>query len=258
MSIHGFVVNGNIEKYDFNALKNAPLANGTGRDSLLVVNGTDPNTASGNVSFAAGAGTEASGYVSTAIGAFSIASGVGSFAGGRKASSIEYPTTASGEDSFAFGLSAKATGNKSVAFGQATNALANMAFAAGNQSTASGNASIAVGYLNEASGAASVAMGDHTSATGRAATVFGAYNVADNSAVDDSHGVGARKYLFTIGNGTADDARSNAMTVDWDGNIVAAGKMTVGAGPTDNMDIATKQYVDNQRTSLLIHVTDVQ
>lgn len=350
-------------KYRADPSSGVVVVRGTGRDSVLVVNGTDPNTASGNVSFAAGSGTEASGYVSTAIGAFSIASGIGSFAGGRKASSIEYPTTASGEDSFAFGLSAKATGNKSVAFGQVTNALANMAFAAGNQTTASGNAAFAMGYKSIASGASSVAIGtqntaseecavalgygntasegcavalgaDNTAsgvdsfaagglnvasgeaatalglrtiasgkgslavgskltssdettasglgsvaiglstlasgggsvamgqktvanatcsaaignnvkATGRAAMAIGQFNVEDTNAEDISHGGGARKYLFIIGNGTADDARSNAMTVDWDGNGIFAGKLTVGAAPTADMDVATKKYVDD-------------
>lgn len=41
------------------------------------------------------------------------------------------------------------------------------------------------------------------------------------------------------------DTRSNAYTLDWDGNGVYAGKLTVGTAPTNNMDVATKQYVDN-------------
>lgn len=36
------------------------------------------------------------------------------------------------------------------------------------------------------------------------------------------------------------------MTVDWDGNAVVAGKLTVGAAPVNAMDVATKQYVDQQ------------
>jgi hypothetical protein len=64
------------------------------------------------------------------------------------------------------------------------------------------------------------------SATGRACLVSGQYNVLDDNPVDTSHGNGARKYIFIIGNGTADDARSNAITVDWDGNLVASGNVT--------------------------------
>jgi hypothetical protein len=47
-----------------------------------------------------------------------------------------------------------------------------------------------------------------------------------------------------VGNGNAIDARSNARTLDWQGNEVLAGKLTIGVGPTANMDVATKQYVD--------------
>ena len=39
-------------------------------------------------------------------------------------------------------------------------------------------------------------------------------------------------------------ARSNARTLDWDGNEVLSGKLTVGTAPTNNMDVATKLYVD--------------
>lgn len=37
---------------------------------------------------------------------------------------------------------------------------------------------------------------------------------------------------------------SNAYTLDWNGNAVYAGKLTVGANPVNLMDVATKQYVD--------------
>lgn len=37
---------------------------------------------------------------------------------------------------------------------------------------------------------------------------------------------------------------SNAYTLDWNGNAVYSGKLTVGANPVNLMDVATKQYVD--------------
>ena len=40
------------------------------------------------------------------------------------------------------------------------------------------------------------------------------------------------------------NTRSNARTLDWDGNEVLAGKLTLGAAPTANMDATTKLYVD--------------
>ncbi len=157
----------------------------------------------------------ASGAGAIAAGAGATASGVCSFAFGSLSRSYGSPE-ASGAASFAFGLASKASGNYSIAFGQ----------------------------VPEAKAVAALAFGDHVIASGRASLVAGRYNVEDENAVDASHGAGARKYLLIIGNGTADDARSNAMTVDWDGNEVLAGKLTLGAGPTEDMDAATKQYAD--------------
>ena len=49
-----------------------------------------------------------------------------------------------------------------------------------------------------------------------------------------------------IGGGTSNTERANIRTLDWSGNEMLAGKLTVGAGPTNNMDVATKQYVDSK------------
>ena len=38
--------------------------------------------------------------------------------------------------------------------------------------------------------------------------------------------------------------------MDWSGNEVLAGKLTVGTAPTNNMDVATKQYVDTATASI--------
>ena len=50
-------------------------------------------------------------------------------------------------------------------------------------------------------------------------------------------------YVEIVGNGNS-TARSNARTLDWSGNEVLAGKLTVGSDPINNMDVTTKQYVD--------------
>ena len=55
---------------------------------------------------------------------------------------------------------------------------------------------------------------------------------------------------FVIGNGTADNARSNCFSVDFTGNVKASGKVTVGSDPTESMDVATKKYVDNNISSI--------
>lgn len=54
----------------------------------------------------------------------------------------------------------------------------------------------------------------------------------------------AGEYIEVVGNGLK--YQDNARTLDWLGNEVLAGKLTVGADPTNNMDVATKQYVDSK------------
>lgn len=48
------------------------------------------------------------------------------------------------------------------------------------------------------------------------------------------------KYVHIIGNGTADDARSNAHTLDWDGNAWYAGDVYVGGTNQDDGEILAK------------------
>lgn len=64
-------------------------------------------------------------------------------------------------------------------------------------------------------GAYSTAIGEHLYAAGRNQTVLGRYNVEDTSDT----------YALIVGKGTSDSARSNALTVDWSGNVRAAGSI---------------------------------
>ena len=51
------------------------------------------------------------------------------------------------------------------------------------------------------------------------------YNIADPSTeTTDSRGT----YIHIVGNGTADDARSNALTLTWDGDLWHSGKLSHG------------------------------
>lgn len=98
--------------------------------------------------------------------------------------------------------------------------------AEGAQSHAEGRHTIAHGYYSHSEGIG-------TYAKGTAQHVEGKWNVIDSSS------------LSIVGNGTGPTARSNAYKLDASGNGTYAGKITVGAGPTDNMDVATKQYADS-------------
>ncbi len=67
----------------------------------------------------------------------------------------------------------------------------------------------------------------------------------------------AGEYIEVVGNGLAYEG--NARTLDWLGNEVLAGKLTVGTDPTENMDVATKQYVDSKEVPpeiFWVHLTD--
>lgn len=95
-----------------------------------------------------------------------------------------------------------------------------------NGGIAEGDNAHSEGYNTAALGDNSHAGGNYTIAGYENQTVIGKYN--DNKSTT----------LFEVGKGTA-QARSNAFEVHSDG------RATVGAGPTNNMDVATKQYADS-------------
>lgn len=140
------------------------------------------------------------------------------------------------------------------ALGKGSHAEGYITFAAKNYSHAEGIAK-AIGICSHAeNGSGSIAMGSYshsensgiaygnythaegmgTIAETESQHVQGKYNLADVNGI----------YAHIVGNGTYEN-RSNAHTLDWSGNGWYAGKLTVGTGPTANMDVATKQYVDN-------------
>ena len=205
---------------------------------------------------AEGSSTKASGYASHAEGSYTTASGdyshtegSGTFAPVSYAHAEGYNTTASGNYSHAEGQSTTASNYNAHAEGQETTASGSTSHAEGMGTAASGYSSHAEGYYTLASGdyshaegygttvsgLDSHAEGDYTIANHRAQHVFGRYNIADTStATADNKG----KYVEIVGNGSY-NARSNARTLDWSGNEVLAGKLTVGAVGTNTMDVAT-------------------
>lgn len=138
-------------------------------------------------------------------------------------SAVALSGRARGMESFAVGGSADATGDQSFAHaGIATGAVsfaANGATASGERSFAanagesSGLDSAAFGWLAKAKGKASFAEGWKTIAAGDNQHAQGKYNIEDT----------ANKYAHIVGNGTTDTKRSNAHTIDWDGNAWFAG-----------------------------------
>lgn len=81
-------------------------------------------------------------------------------------------------------------------------------------------------------GDASFAQASHVGGIGNickgasAQTIIGKYNIIDKGDYDKRYGT----YAHIVGNGTSDTDRSNAYTLDWDGNAVFAGDIKDGKG----------------------------
>ena len=122
--------------------------------------------------------------------------------------------TASGDHSHAEGSYTTASGGRSHAEGEGTEASGVCSHAEGYGTVASGKNSHAEGVGTTASGFnAAHAEGIDTIAASSAQHVQGKYNVADDSG----------EYAHIVGNGTSNSKRSNAHTLDWDGNAWYAG-----------------------------------
>ena len=178
----------------------------------------DHATASGEASFAEGCYTVASGYCSYAEGYKTTASGERSHAEGSR-------TTASGGRSHAEGSETTASGYCSHAEGELTVASGSYSRAEGSNTTASKHGSHAEGGHTIASGRYAYTEGYYTIANHKAQHVEGEYNIADTStATADDRGT----YVHIVGNGTADDARSNALTLTWGGDLWHSGRLSHG------------------------------
>lgn len=135
---------------------------------------------------------------------------------------------------------ASANGTGSVAEGSGTQATGNYSHSEGGGTTASGNASHAEGNVTTASGQYSHAEGSYTTAASDYQHVQGKYNISDSNGT----------YAHIVGGGTSTSARANIHTLDWNGNAVYSGKVTVGTAPSASMDVATKEYVDTAVSSV--------
>lgn len=107
--------------------------------------------------------------------------------------------------------------------------------------TATGDYSKAAGCSTEASGDYSHAEGYGTIATHRSQHVSGEFNIADSSPTEYSD---RGEYAEIIGNGLSDNTRSNARTLDWEGNEKLAGGITLGAGSEEEIALTARQLFD--------------
>ena len=239
-----------------NSKMNASNPVGTGSFSM----GRKANSVVGNYSHAEGYNTTASSYGSHAEGNSTIASGKYSHAeGDNTAASGDYShaesanTIASGYSSHAEGSSTTASGSRSHAEGVDTTASGDYSHAEGNDTDASGESSHAEGFNSIASGANSHAEGYNTSASGKDSHAEG-FNTIAKSSYQHVQGIcnvadSSNKYAHIVGNGRSISNRSNAHTLDWNGNAWYAGDIYTGSTSGVNKDegskkLATEEYVD--------------
>ena len=222
------------ERTNWNS-KASNILDGSQNASVRTIGSTEESGSytMGEYAFAEGANTVASGVGAHAEGIETISSGQGAHAEGSNCEAgNDYShaegdrTTASGGASHAEGSRAQATDEGAHAEGQFTVASCPAAHAEGLNSTASGEAAHAQGYMTSAGGAASHSEGFGTSANSKAQHAQGEYNIVDTAGTNGTRGT----YAHIVGNGTADNARSNAHTLDWSGNAWFAGDVTDGGG----------------------------
>ena len=193
--------------------------------------------ASGDKSHAEGDGTIASGECSHAEGSETTALGECSHAEGDN-------TTAVGDCSHAEGSGTQASGNCSHAEGGGTVASGSKSHAEGTSTAAPGDSSHSEGKYTGAPGNCSHAEGYNTKASSDYQHVQGKFNIED----------AANKYAHIVGNGNNNNKRSNAHTLDWDGNAWFAGKLSQEGTPTEDKDLVTKKYVDDSRDNLVSNI----
>lgn len=204
--------------------------------------------AEGEDTQALGSYSHAEGQRSKALGLNSHAEGQDTEVNGQAAHTEGYKTKANGTGAHAEGQETtveRITSNGKIepadgahAEGYKTRASGNGAHAEGTNTTASGNYSHAEGSNTTSKGPNSHTEGTMTIASGKSQHVQGKYNIEDNEVtVENPEG----KYAHIVGNGTG-QKRSNAHTLDWDGNAWYAGNVSTEKGIEANYIELTSKF----------------
>ena len=191
-----------------------------------------------------------------------------------------YRTVAAGSAAHSEGNQTVAEADSAHAEGAYTQATGSYAHAEGCGTQASGYEAHAEGYYTVASGTASHASGLGTIANANFSYVIGLYNkeidiypnwingqsynvkdrvIYNNESYEcivansSSNFINAQWKIinpksdiyFVVGNGTDDNHRSNALTLDWEGNMSLQGDLTIIDKDNNGISLyALKQYVD--------------
>ena len=213
------------------------------------------NTITNNfAAHAEGESTKANGYSSHAEGIASQATKSSSHAEGNTTTASGSASHAEGENTVASGSASHAEGDLTIASNSYVHAEGYSTLACGKQSHAEGQYTVACGESSHVEGAHNTAFGLVEHVSGRynvldvapAWTANTSYSIGDLVSRQESFSLGASSvnqpvfykcitansdatfnsnkweksgsYLAVVGNGTTDNARSNAYALDWDGN----------------------------------------
>lgn len=194
VTVDGAVIDASKYSMSNNVVTLDPSVSLTG-DEVLIISYTTRSASATAYTFGSRNPSATVGGMSVAYGGNVEASGVASFAGGIN-------TLAANRYDFAIGTACKATGWAS--------------FAGGLGSKAQKPRSLAYGYYCEANAYDAIAFGNNIKNAVNHSLACGYWNKQGN-------------YVFSVGNGTSNTARSNALIVDWSGNTTASGTLNAGA-----------------------------
>ena len=174
----------------------------------------------------------AEGYKTVVKGAYSHAEGYKTITNGMASHAEGWETVADVMSSHAEGTYTKAYGQESHAEGYYSEAHGDRSHVEGTYTKAYGQESHAEGYRSEAHGNRSHASGGYSIASGSDQTVIGKYNKAtvSGSGTDEDpyvySNIGDCAFIIGNGSGNTTAARSNALTVDWNGVVSCYGDVT--------------------------------
>ena len=242
---------------------------GSGISSAVLKEGN--STASGGYSVAEGYNTTANNYASHA-------EGYGTKANGQYSHAEGYYSTAKGSSSHAEGSSTTASGNRSHAEGSYTTASGDSSHAEGGYTTANGSYSHAGGYYSTTNGSYSHAEGAYTTASGGyshteglSTTANGSYSHAEGRYTrannDSEHASGqynisssasttfgdSGNTLFSVGNGTATNARHNAFEIRQNGDIYITSGGTTSSPAFKLQDCIGSGFPSSSITDVIIN-----
>ena len=269
-TIVDLTLEGNVLTYTKNDVNVTGTINLIGKPSAgansEVFNDYENNVAQGAYSHAEGLGTQVYGEAAHAEGKGTWATATGGHAEGINTKAYSSGAHAEGENSIAPGPSAHAEGYAAQATGTYSHAEGQGTNSPGSTSHAEGRFSVSAGPVSHAEGLSSIASGEYTHAEGVYTNAAGSYqHVQGVGNVQDLDGT----YLHIVGNaaevtvdengeitGVADENRSNAHTLDWEGNAWFSGDVYVNSTSGINRDegskkLATEEYVSGPKNFII-------